>query len=158
MRIEYRLGVWDIVRFNLIQQFLSPLSGGLFLALAFFIFLTELNSGDSVSGAALTALMWFIALWIFQALLMIAFFSTRSADSLLTVHALEIREGGLFESTRFNESLFFWPSIIKVVRRPGHVAVFVSARQAHVIPTRAFESSEQQSQFVALIKERMGAV
>ena len=154
MRVEYRVGVWDIVKFNVVQQFLSPLVGGICLGLVVFIFLCEVNGGNSLSAAAFTAALWFIGIWLFQALLITAFFYTGSADSVLTDHVLEIREGGLFESTPFSESLFFWPSVIKVVRRPGFVAVYISARQAHVIPTKAFESRERLVQFVARIREK----
>ena len=157
MRIEYRVGVWDMVRFNLVQQFLSPLTGGLILGFSVFVFLNELGSANSASEAALTALWWFLGIWFFQSLVTFAFLYTKSADSVLTDHVLEIRKGGLFERTRFNESLFFWPSVIKVVRRPGYVAVFISARQAHVIPRRAFESREHEARFITEIRDRKRA-
>jgi hypothetical protein len=158
MRIEYKVGVWDIVKFNLVQQARSLLTGGLFLAFAVFVFVNELGSGHSVPDAALTALWWFIGMWMLQALIVFAFLYTKSADSVLTEHVLEIRDTGLFERTRFNESLFFWPSVIKVVRGPGYVAVFISARQAHVIPRAAFQSREHQAQFIAAIGEKRSAV
>jgi YcxB-like protein len=158
MRVEYKVGVLDVVRFNLIHQFLSPLIASLYIGLAVFIFFGELGSGDSPSEAAVTAMKWYVGLWVFQAILLLAYLYTGKADSTLTDHVLEIQERGLFESTRFNESLFFWPSIIKVVRRPGFVAIYIAAHQAHVIPTKAFESSEQMTRFVALIREKKGAV
>jgi YcxB-like protein len=157
VRVEYRVAVWDVINFNLTQNLLSPLMGSLYLGATAFIFLCEIQGGEAPSGAALTAVLYLIGMCLFLVVILTAFYYTGSADSLLTDHVLEIRDAGLFESTRFNESLHYWPSITNVMRRPGFVAVYVSARTAHIIPTRAFESKEHLARFVALIREKKAA-
>ena len=157
MRVEYTVGVWDMVRFNLVHQFLSPVMNGLFLLLAALVFVGGLGPEGSRVEALAVALLWYLGLWTLQAILLALIFCTRRPDSVLTNHVIEIRDAGLFESTRFNESLFFWPGLLKIVRRPGFVAIFIAEHQAHVIPSRAFESNDAMDRFVKDLKRRCAA-
>jgi hypothetical protein len=158
MRIEYKVGVPDLVKFNVVHQFLSPLMNGLFIVGALLFSWGHHGIDASFIDLIPTALLWYVGFWLGQAILLALFFSSRTADSVLTEHVLEIREKGLFESTKFNESTFFWAGVQKAVRRPGFVAVYISQHQAHVIPAKSFKSPEQMDRFVALVQEKIRAV
>ncbi len=97
-------------------------------------------------------------MWGAQALILALYLFSRRADSALTEHVLEIRDDALYESTKFNESRFFWPGVLKVVSRPGYVAVFIAQHAAHVIPNRAFGSKDQRNEFIATLKSKTNAV
>jgi hypothetical protein len=130
MRIEYKLGFGDLAQFNLVHLFLSPVMNGTFLAVAAMIFWGERSSNASLKDALTLAIAAYVAAWIVQAILLWLFYFSRRPDANLTNHVIEIRDGGLFESTPFNESLFYWPSIRKVVVRPGFVAIYIAEHQA----------------------------
>ena|SRR5438445_1758330 len=157
MRIAYDFGYLDYLYFVLMQQFLSPiLQGAIFLFIGY-IFISDLKD-NPLGTSLLMALFWFAMMWAAQVVILAAFLFTRRRDSALTDHVIEIRDDALYESTRFNESRFLWPGILRLVQRPGFVAVYVSRHHAHVIPTRAFQSKQQRSQFIALVKKKMKLV
>jgi hypothetical protein len=66
-------------------------------------------------------------------------------------------DDSFFEETKFNKSFFYWPGVVKAVSRPGFVAVYVTPHLAHIVPNRAFSSSKERSNFLALVKEKIHA-
>ncbi|SRR6266581_6604961 len=157
MRIEYKFGYFDYLRFNLVQQFMSPLLNGVVILFVGYAFVSAL-SNNSLAVSFFIALFWYAAMWGAQALILALYLFSRRADSALTEHVLEIRDDALYESTKFNESRFFWPGVLKVVSRPGYVAVFIAQHAAHVIPNRAFGSKDQRNEFIATLKSKTNAV
>ena len=156
MRIEYRVRYFDYLRFNVVHQFLSPTLQVVYLLFGALIFMGE-RSDNSVIGSFIVAFVFYSIMWAAQAILTAIYLTSRRGDSVLTDHVVEIRDNALFESTKYNESLFFWPGILKVRNRPGYIAVYIAQHMAHIIPKRAFSSKDQVNQFVALIKEKMSA-
>jgi len=156
VRLEYDIRYLDLVVFNTVQQFLNPLVQGFFIALIAYAFLVG-TTKESLLTNLVSASMTYLVVWILQVVFMMAFLFTRRSDSVLTHHVLELREDALYEATKFNESRHFWPGVSKVVQRPWFVAVYISQRTAHLIPMRAFQSTAQVRQFVALIKEKQKA-
>ena len=156
MRIEYRNKFSDILLFNAVHQFLSLPLQGLYLSLFAFIFYSE-SLTSSLVLAAVTALLWYLALWVFQLLFNVVYLFSRKNGSVLTDHVVEVQSDALLEETRFNKSLFYWPGVVRVVSRPGFVGIYVTPHLAHVIPTRAFESEQQRVQFIALVRDKIRA-
>ena len=156
MHIEYETKFRDIVLFNAMHQFLSPLIQGIFILFAIFIFASEPKESGLVvrSIAALTS---YVAMWVLQFLFNVAWLYSKKNDSVLTHHTVEIQDGALLEETKFNKSLFYWNGVIKIIRRPGFVAVYVAPHLAHVIPIRAFSSTAQGAEFTALVKQKIHA-
>jgi hypothetical protein len=154
MRIPYDFGYLDYLYFLLMQQFLSPILQGAILLGVGYIFVSDLKD-NPLGTSLLMALFWYAVIWAAQVAILAAFLFTRRRDSALTDHVIEIRDDAIYESTRFNESRFLWSGILRLVERPGYVAVYVSQHAAHVIPMRAFQSKEQRAQFISLIKEKM---
>lgn len=156
MRIEYENNFKDILLFNAIHQFLSPVLQVVFLLLPIFIVFAELNAEKSNLGAAvLSGIFWYFGLWIFQFIFNSIYLYSRKNKSVLTNHIIEIQDEALYEETKYNRSYFFWNGIVKIVRRPGFIAVYVTPHMAHIIPNRAFTSSQQVSCFVDDVKSRI---
>ena len=140
--------------FNVTHQFLTPSISGAFLLLPLLIFVIEIRIRpliQSLVGAAIV----FLVLWIAQAAFLAIVLITRRSDSVLTQHVLEADEDALRDSTKFNESRYFWPGILQVVARPGFVAVYIAQHSALIIPSRAFPSKHVRRQFVELVKKYM---
>ena len=156
MRIEYRNKFSDILLFNAVHQFLSlPLQGLCLILVAFLFYAASLNS--SLGSAAVTALLWYLVLWIFQLLFNVLYLYSRKNGSVLTDHVVEVQSDALLEETKFNKSLFYWPGVVRVISAPGFVGIYVNPHLAHVIPTRAFESEQQRVQFIALVRDKIRA-
>jgi hypothetical protein len=156
MRIEYRNKFTDILLFNAVHQFLSLPLQGLYLGLCAFIFYSE-SLDSSLSLAAVTALLWCLALWVFQLLFNVVYLFSRKNGSVLTDHIVEVQADALLEETKFNKSLFYWSGVVRAVSRPGFVGIYVTPHMAHVIPTRAFKSEQERVQFIALVREKIRA-
>jgi hypothetical protein len=157
LRVAYDFGYLDYLYFTLVQQLMSPVLQGAFLLGVGFIFITEL-ADNPLGRSLLMALFWYVMIWAAQAVVLAAFLFTRRRDGTLTDHVIEIRDDALYEWTPFNESRFLWAGILKLIERPGFVAVYVSQHGAHVIPTRAFQSRQQRAQFISLVKEKIKRV
>jgi hypothetical protein len=157
MRIEYKFGYFDYLRFTLVQQFMSPILNGVVVLFVGYVFVSAL-SDNSLAVSFFVALFWYATMWSAQALILALYLFSRRADSMLTEHVLEIRDDALYESTKFNESRFFWPGVLKVVSRPGYVAIFIAQHAAHVVPNRAFASKDQRNEFIATLKAKTNAV
>ncbi|HEX7892482.1 MAG TPA: YcxB family protein [Ramlibacter sp.] len=152
MRLEYRLTYADMLLFAAAHQFFSPLLQLMFLGLAALI---AGSGGDNATSTAFAACGWYAGLWLAQFALIAAFLVSRKNRTHLTTHAIEVSDRSLYEATRYNESHFFWPGVIKAVSRPGFVAVYVAQHTAHVIPDRAFASPEQRSEFLAVVRRKI---
>jgi hypothetical protein len=156
MRIEYTNRLPDVVLFNAVHQFLSPVFQTIYVGFFFLVFYTESES-RLLPTAAKIALLWYIGAWLFQFALNTAFLASKKNRVILTTHVIEVREDGLFEETVFNRSLFFWPGVVKAVARPGFVAVYIAAHQAHVIPRRAFATRAERMRFLELVSRHIKA-
>jgi hypothetical protein len=160
MRIEYENKFSDLLCFQLIHQFLSPIIQGLFLVSIVFIFWSELHfySHGKILVAGLTAFLWYIGLWLFQVLyISIYYLFSKKNTSFLTKHIVETQNDAFYEETKYNKTFSYWSGITSVVLRPGFVAVYISPHLAHIIPNRAFTSDSQRTEFLALVKEKIHA-
>jgi hypothetical protein len=156
MRVEYEVGYWDRFAFNLTHQFLTPAISGAFLLLPVLIFLVEIRTRPVIQSLVWAAIVYLV-MWIAQAIFLAIILITRRSDSVLTQHVLEANEDALRDSTKFNESRYFWPGIVDVIARPGFVAIYIAQHSALIIPSRAFSSRHVRKQFVGLIKKNMHA-
>jgi hypothetical protein len=154
MRIEYKFTFADSVLFQAVHQFLSPQVQLIYGAMFAVIFFAEARD-TPVSQALATAGAIWLVMWVLQFACNALILVSRKNHSVLTTHRIEIQETGLVEETKFNKSLFYWPGIVKVVSRPGYIAIYVSSQQAHVIPKRAFSSQSEAEQFKTAVLERM---
>src|SRR5258708_20429006 len=156
MRIEYRVGYLDRLRFNLWHQFLSPVVNGCFLIFTTLIVWSEIQTRPLVQGAAV-AFVFYVLMWVAQALFTAIYLFTRRSASVQTHHVFDIKSDALYESTEFNESRLFWPGILRVATRPGFVAIYIAQHTALIIPNRTFKGNERK-QFIDSLNENVRGV
>ncbi|MBD9407250.1 YcxB family protein [Acidovorax sp. ACV02] len=156
MRIQFKTTYWDVLRFNIAHTFRSPwyqLTHGLFAAWIIWTFMTE-NSADFFT-AALIALFWWIAIWLFVFFAIAFAVAGKKNKTMFVEHTMEVTDEGLLEETKFNKSVFYWSGIVKLLQRPGFIALYISGHQAHLIPKRFFASKAEMNEFRRLIEEHM---
>ena len=138
------------------HQFLSLTMQSFFVLVACaMIFFAE--EGDSGLTIAVGTLVTYAAMWLVQCLFLVTYFLTVNTKTMLGSRVIELRDDGLFEETRFNKSLYYWPGILKVVRRPGFIAVYVSGFAAHVIPHRVFSDDMEREKFWTALQFRLAS-
>ena len=148
MKIEYENKFSDILLFNTIHQFLSPVNQGFYLLFFLFILLSEFIHTHSVYFAIIIATIWYIAVWVIQFIFNVFYLYFGKSKSVLTKHIVEIQDESFYEETKYNKSYFFWNDIIKVVRRFDFILVYVTPNAACIIPKRAFSSELQMDSFI----------
>jgi hypothetical protein len=156
MRLKYRLNFGDYLLFQAAHQLCSvPLQAMyLLIAWSFFQLSTEqIGTLGGVIGASIA----YLFMWLLQLSFNVIYLYSRNNASLLTEHVVEVQDDAFYEETRFNRSSHYWPGIVRIVKRPGFLAVYLSAQLAHVIPSRAFSDDEQRNKFYAMVKERIRA-
>lgn len=152
--VKYNNTLFDLLLFQAIHQFLSPVLQFFFVFLAALSLTTEIQT-HSPWEAVLIAFLWYSAMWSFQFIFTAIYLFSRKNKSTFATHFIEIQDGALFEETKYNRSHFYWNEMMKVVRRPGFVAIYINPHIAHVIPIRAFQSSAQAIDFVANIRDKI---
>lgn len=156
MRMEYENNFSDLILFNCVHQFLSPVLQ--FCYVSFFVFIFWMESQEnSVDSAVITAVFWYFGLWLFQFIFNVFYLFSRKNTGVLTKHIVEVRDDALLEETKYNKTLAYWHGIVKVVSRPGFVAVYLTPHMAHIIPNRAFSSSGQRSEFLAVVENKISS-
>jgi hypothetical protein len=155
MRIQYRNTYFDMLVFSLIHQFLNPIIQGMMLIMSALVVVPIEN--HDVFIKILTGIVFFVSIWLFQALFTAVYLISRKNSSVITQHILEVRDDCLYEETSFNRSFFYWKGgVVKAVKRGTYIAFYVSANAAHIVPRRAFDSKSQQADFYHLLKEKSG--
>src|SRR5262245_36967536 len=107
LRLEYRNHFVDVLLFTCIHQFLTPILQLMFGCLACFVYIQERVHGSA--WALSVALGWYAVLWFLQIVFNALHLFTRRSKSVLTEHALEVRDEWLLEETKYDKSYFYWP-------------------------------------------------
>lgn len=156
MRIQYKTTYWDIYKFNVVHSFLSPwYQGGQGLAALWLFSLFMDSPTANFVVAAFFAFVWWIALWLIQWIFFALIGVGKNNRPMFVEHTAEIADEGLLEETKFNKSIYYWPGVVKFVKRPGFFALYISGQQAHVIPKRFFASKEQMDEFQHLVEDHI---
>jgi hypothetical protein len=151
MVIEYENKFRDLFLFNTVHQFMSPVAQIFYLGVALFVtYLGEMES--SPVFYFVMVLIGYLAAWGIQALFNLIYLVSRDNHTFLTKHIMEIREDGIFDKTKYYQSLYFWTGVTRIVRRSGFIAIYVNQNAAHIIPNRAFGSKEECEQFYRGVK------
>jgi hypothetical protein len=154
MKIEYENKFSDIFIFSVFHQFHSIVLQVLYLLMSFWVFRTGLED-SSVLAAGIVAFLSYVALWLIQVVFNGIYLFSKKDKSTCTKHSVEIQDESLVDQTKYSKSFFYWDGILKVVRRPGHVAIYVTVHSACVIPMRAFSSKEQCNELVKLVNQKL---
>lgn len=66
------------------------------------------------------------------------------------LHKIEINDKGIIESTDYNRSEIYWPSIRKVSSKPSGLYFLHSGADSFLIPRSSFKSAESWKEFKTL--------
>ena len=157
MRLEYRLNFGDYLLFQAAHQFWSIPLQVVYLLCAWAMYLAGVEESGRLASL-IAAVIMYLFLWAFQLAFNVVYLYSSKNKSVLTEHVVELQDDAFYEETPFNRSFHYWPGIVKVVRGPGFVAVYVSAQHAHIIPNRAFASDEHRDTFFRRVRERVRAL
>ena len=159
MKIQYKNTLWDLFFFQILHQFLSPVFQGVTLLFAVWIFIDSLTRlSASLLVSTIIGVLAYLAIWVFQAFFLITFYVATKKKTILTAHTIYFDTDGLHEETEFNHTVHYWNGgIVKVLRRPGFIAVYVTSLSAHVIPARSFVNREEADHFLDAIHEKLNA-
>ena len=156
LRVEFKLYFRDVLLYSFMHQFLSLAMQSFFVLVACAM-MSFAEEGDSGLTVAVGALVTYAAMWLTQCLFLVIYFLTLNTKTMLGSRVIEVRDDGLFEETRFNKSLYYWPGIVKLVRRPGFIAVYVSGLAAHVIPHRVFSDDIEREKFLTALQFKLAS-
>lgn len=156
MRLQYVLKFRDLLLFSASHHFLSPVAQAFYLVIPWMTFNSARDDGQSFGVSVAGAALFYLAEWAaLFAILALEYF--RRNVTVLTEHTLETRQDELVEATPFTKLFVKWPGVSRVVSRPGFVGLYLAHNKAHVIPNRAFASSEKRREFVAFVREKIRA-
>jgi hypothetical protein len=154
MRIEYELTFSDYLLFNVIHQFFSIPVQLLYCGAALLLFYSPIE-GQPLYVTTIVVIIAYFAIWTIQLLFNVFYLGFGKNRSLLTKHIVEIQDEAFYDETKFGRAYHFWPGIVKVISRPGFIAVYVHAHAAHVLPNRAFSSPAHRQAFLLALKEKI---
>lgn len=156
MRIEYENKFSDILLFNIIHQMLSPAmqTFSLFFPVAIIVLILSYTQ-SSFLLAIIIGLIVYIATWVIQLIFNIIYLYSKKDKAILTKHTIEIQDEALYEETKYNKSFFYWNGIVKIVRRPGFIAIYITKHIALIIPVRAFVSENQKNEFFEKVNKKL---
>jgi len=153
MRIEFENKFTDILAFTTLHQLRDWLPHALYTLFAIYIFYADFayaekgTRGSIFVDAATKALLWYVLLWTIQMLFNVVYLYAIKSKSVLTTHVVEINEDAFYEETKYNKSYFLWEGIVKALKVPGYIAVYVTPHLAVIIPNRSFNSPEDRMTF-----------
>jgi hypothetical protein len=161
MRVQFEITLDDVVAFNRYAIQHSPVFRrnywivmGCIPVMALIVALVNSRSWNSLSFwlplVAITIVLLIIfPLWYKHEndQTVIKVMRTGKNRGTLGKHTLLISEDGLVETTEVNESRWAWTGIERVEQIEHYIFIFVSSNAAHIIPKRAFASTEEVTQF-----------
>jgi YcxB-like protein len=103
-----------------------------------------------VIGAALT----FVANWIAQ----FRAYHNTDRNGVLGEHTITLTPEALHERTSVNDSKASWSGIFRIDATSTHLFIFTQPNAAHVIPRRAFPTTEAAEQFLSTARTYHAAV
>ena len=161
MQVTVSVSWSDIVWLNLTKLFRlkSNLRLFLFVLAASVFFAWRGAVGDSgqfdwivVTFTSLAgAIVGFSAIFVFS--LVFALLNSTVKSGVLGEHTYTIEEAGLREVSEANDTLTFWPSILRVEKSKRSILVQISPWLFHVLPYREFENDEQYDSFFSFVEK-----
>ncbi|OZB90139.1 YcxB family protein [Paenibacillus sp. XY044] len=76
---------------------------------------------------------------------------------LLGEHTITLADEGIIESTSVNESIHKWGGIRDIENNEDYIFIFLNQTMAHIIPKRAFPSTETAAVFLKEAQTRWEA-
>jgi hypothetical protein len=154
MKIEFELKYKDILLCNIMHQFFSVPIQLFYCGLGVSTFYM-LRGELSLEVSIISAIFAYLAMWVVQLLFLVFYLCFGTNRSLFTQHIVAIQDDAFYEETQFGKSYQVWGGLAKVISRPGYIAVYTNANAAHILPNRAFSSSEHRQEFLAALQGKL---
>lgn len=156
MRIECEVAMRDLMRFRLLHVLTAK--GTYISALIWIPLATYFIAGfHGIGNFLYVAGCGGIAFFVFVLLLQILVTLLQRKNAYLGRHAIELREDGFYDETAHSRCLHYWAGILRVVERPGYLAVYIRAQAAYFVPDHAFSGEVSRERFLALARQRVAA-
>ncbi len=98
-----------------------------------------------IAGGVVFAVAFFILFLVLGVLNAVVL--ARHTSGVIGPHQVQLLPEGLRDVTPVTESLTRWAAIVRITRRGGYLAFWISPYLAHVIPGRAFADAEAFAAF-----------
>lgn len=155
IELTFHVKFRDFFLFNILHQFSSLLPQLMYAGIAVAIFISE--DEEPLGFRVFYACFIYLLGWLAQVLFTLIYLATASNRTILTSYAVTLADGAVYIETPFGKWECYWAGLLKVLARPGFVALYISGHAAVLIPTRAFASAAQRRQFIETARSRMAA-
>ena len=102
-------------------------------------------------------LIFFVGLWVLVLALGALITLVSRNPGFFTQHSLTISPEGFVEETSINRTEHKWDGVLKVVRQPNYLLIYIASNQAHVIPRRAFQTQTEWESFCSSCEKFVAA-
>lgn len=147
MRVEFESTYGDILIFSVLHNFLSARvqrwAAVMTVLTAALMFAFHPDLVPVLQAAALA----YAVFWVGNILFILISLRMIDPEKSLGFKIIELQEAALFEESAYNQSYHYWPNIVKIVRWPRSITVYIGEHVAHVIPTRAFSTKLARKDF-----------
>jgi len=151
LQVEFELKFRDLLLFNVVHQLMSPLVQAVMLLFAAAAF-ARAHDGHGLAVPLMTAASFYGFGWVVQIGFVVLALALGRNRTLLTHHVVGVNVDALRTRSRYVESTYYWPAVVKLARRPGFVAIYMTRNGAQVIPNRAFRTEQRRREFLELVK------
>ena len=162
MRVAYRNSFADVLFVNFLHQFMSWVVQAFFIVFAFLIGHTAANGTScAVAGkcsvvAALTGLVFYLAMWAIQIVFLILYLYSKRHVSDSAERTIELRDDALYAATAgYYQSEIFWRGISKITVAFSYVVIQLTPRSMYIVPARAFGSKADKLVFFESARSRV---
>ena len=160
MNITYTNRISDIIAFNFCALFRRRFSLILVFgvsALGAFRYARQLSSEYSsiVSVISFIIFFLFISAILLSLILLLTIIqillthSKRTDKGFLAKHTLEFSQEGFIEESPVNRTASKWAGVYRIRKGVNHIYIYTAPYKAHIIPRRAFETTEEFRGFYA---------
>lgn len=162
MQVKLDVTRRDIVSFNVSKLFRLKSNLVVFAFLLLIAIVASwrgaVSEGGDVSwvvvalGALVGSVAGFAAIFLCSMVFILLGSNTKSG--VLGEHIYTIEERGLREQTEANDTLNFWPSILKIEKSRSAISVQINAWLFHLMPRRSFNNDVEFHAFFDELKSR----
>jgi len=158
VRVEYKNTFLDLFRYQIAHQLRMPVMQAFLLLFAAYVAFDQYGYSKDILASVFVAIIWYIAIWLLQIFFVLLVLVFTKRHTLTTWHAISIEDDGLHEESAFNRTVHFWHGgIVKIRRRAGCIAIYVTPFSAHIVPLRAFRDAKAADEFQREVQARRNA-
>ncbi len=158
MKIAYKNTFCDIVAFLWNHYIRSPFVIGFTLIVSAYIGCTMWKFTEEHTTIVIALVRFITTATVFPVIFLLIFFCSalsmisRKNKTFLTDSTIELTDNGIITEDRYERSERVWDNIQRLIRTKRFILVYVSQRQAIVVPRRAFLNDQEWDSFYEILK------